>query len=140
MRRISHLTKEAFCHVRIMTVAAQERLELWETQNGQDTVKELYEIHESLIDSLSGSLMKCVGIELEEIKREFDLKAEDVTEPFSAFPYLQGTEVSLEESAIEYCTEIVSDVMEVTSIPAITIADEFEEWLSELYEWHSKQG
>jgi hypothetical protein len=33
---------------------------------------------------------------------------------------------------------MVGDIFELTSIPAITIADEFEEWLNDLYEWHTR--
>jgi len=56
----------------------------------------------------------------------------------SAFPDLVGTDIEIEDSILDYCTEMVGDIFELTSIPAITIADEFEEWLNDLYEWHTR--
>jgi len=53
---------------------------------------------------------------------------------------LQGTEVDLDESIVEYCSEILDDITDLYTVPAFAIADELEEWLSELYEWHLEKN
>ena len=136
MRRISTITKEAFCWSRSQLTASQERLEHWECHSTSDGFKELLEINEALEDGFRNTLGKLVALEIKEVTDEFNLKPSDCEEPRSAFPYLQGTEIELEESIIEYAAEIVEDVTEMRSVSALQIADEFEEWLNDLYEWH----
>ncbi len=136
MRRISHLTKEAFCFTRVQVTASKERLEHWEEIGGEESYKELVEINEALIDSFRNTLLKLVAIEFSEVAEEFGITEADSKKAGSAFPYLQDTEVALEESVVEYCVEIVDDLIEVYTIPATVIADELEEWLSDLSEWH----
>ena len=140
MRRISHLTKEAFCWTRAQIVASYERLELWQETSGPETYKELLEVNEALVDGFRSSLTKLVAIEFQEVAAEFGISQEDALSRGSAFPHLQGSEIDLEESIVEYCSEIIEDILEVFTIPAVVIADEFEEWLSELYEWHLEKN
>ena len=94
------------------------------------------EISEALVDGFSNTLRKLIAIEIKEVTDEFGLSPEHCRERMSAFPYLQDTEIELDESIIEYAAEIVEDVVEMRSVSAIAIADEFEEWLNDLYEWH----
>ena len=136
MRRISTITKEAFCWSRSQLTASQERLEHWENCSTPEGFKELLEINESLEEGFRNTLGKLVALEIKEVTDEFNLKPSDCERPRSAFPYLQGTEIELEESIIEYAAEIVEDVTEMRSVSALQIADEFEEWLNDLYEWH----
>ena len=136
MRRVSTITKEAFCWTRAQITSSQERLEHWETCSTPEGFKDLLEISEALVDGFSNTLRKLVAIEIKEVTDEFGLSPEHCGERMSAFPYLQDTEVELEESIVEYAAEIVEDVVEMRSVSAIAIADEFEEWLNDLYEWH----
>ncbi len=140
MRRISPITKEAFCWARSQVVYSFERLEHWQGVAESDTYKELVEVNEALVDSIKGSLTKLVAIEFQELAHEFDIDEEHAQQRGSAFPHLQGTEIDLNESVVEYCAEIIEDVIEVFTIPAVVIADEFEEWLSDLYEWHLEKN
>ena len=140
MRRISHLTKEAFCFTRVQITAANERLEHWAAIGSDESYKELVEINEALVDSFRGTLLKLVAIEFAEVAEEFGITESDSKKTGSAFPYLQDTEIELNESIIDYCVEIVDDLIEVYTIPATIIADELEEWLSELAEWHLTNG
>ncbi|MGI9460313.1 MAG: hypothetical protein ACR2NF_09965 [Pirellulales bacterium] len=120
-------------------MASNERLELWATIGSRESYKELVEVNEALVDSVVGSLNKLVAIEVSQLTEEFCITEKDATESGSAFPHLQGTEVELDESIIDYCTELVSDVVELTTIPAISIADELENWLDELAEYHRER-
>ena len=140
MRRISPVTKEAFCWTRSQVVYSYERLEHWENTAGPETYKELVELNEALLDGFKSSLTKLVAIEFQEVAHEFGLDEEHAQQRGSAFPHLQGTDIDLNESVVEYCAEIIEDLMEVFTIPAISIADEFEEWLSELYDWHAREN
>lgn len=136
MRRISPITKEAFCWTRSQVVYSYERLEHWESASSPETYKELLEVNEALIDGFKSSLTKLIAIEFQEVAHEFGITEEQAMDRGSAFPHLQGTEIDLNESVVEYCAEIIEDLMEVFTIPAVSIADEFEEWLSELYDWY----
>ncbi len=139
MRRISPITKEAFCWTRNQVVYSYERLEHWHDVASPESYKELVEVNEALIDGFKSSLTKLVAIEFQEVAREFGIDEEYAQERGSAFPHLQDTDIELSESVVEYCSEIIEDIMEVFTIPAVSIADEFEEWLSELYDWHSEK-
>jgi len=139
MRRINALTKEAICWSRSQVVASRERLELWEQIGGPDSYKELVEINEALVDGFRNTLSNLIAIEVREVADEFGITAEQAHEQGSAFPHLQGTEVDLPESIVEYCGEILDDITELYTVPAVAIADELEEWLSELYDWHLDQ-
>ncbi len=139
MRRISHLTKEAFCWSRAQVVGSRERLEHWEQVSGPETFKELVEVNEAMIDGFRHTLTKLVAIEVNELAQEFGITDEMAQKPQSAFPYLQDQSVEFEESIIEYCAEVIDDLLEVYTIPATVIADDFEEWLNELYEWHQEK-
>ncbi len=136
MRRVSAITKEAFLWTRTQITSSQERLEHWETCSTPDAFKELIDISEAMIEGFSDTLRKLVAIEVKEVTDEFGLTAEQCGKRMSAFPYLQDTEIELEESIIEYASEIVEDVIELRSVSALAIADEFEDWLNDLYEWH----
>ena len=141
MRRISHLTKDAICWARNQTVAASERLEHWgEAGVSDEAYEELSDIHEALIDGFRDSLTKLFAIEVREVADEVGLKPGDMSRSHSAFPDLVGTDIEIEDSILDYCTEMVGDIFELTSVPAITIADEFEEWLNDLYEWHTRDA
>ncbi len=139
MRRINHLTKEAFCWSRAQVVGGSERLEHWEQVSGPETFKELVEINEAMIDGIRHTLTKFVAIEVNEITQEFGITDEMAQEPKSAFPYSQDQSVEFEDSIIEYCAEVIDDLLEAYTIPATVIADDFEEWLNELYEWHQEK-
>ncbi len=139
MRRISTITKEAFCWSRAQITSSQERLEHWEGHSTPEGFKELLEISEALEEGFRNTLGKLVALEIKEVTDEFNLTPADCERQRSAFPYLQGTEIELEESIIEYAAEIVEDVTEMRSVSALTIADEFEEWLNDLYEWHNEK-
>ena len=140
MRRISPITKEAFCWARSQVVYGYERLEYWREAADTETYKELVEVNEALVDGIKGSLTKLVAIEFQELAHEFGIDEEHAQQRGSAFPHLQGTEIDLNESVVEYCAEIIEDIIEIFTIPAVVIADEFEEWLSELYEWHLEKN
>ena len=140
MRRISTLTKEAICWSRSQVVASRERLELWEQIGGPDSYKELVEINEALVDGFRNTLSNLIAIEVREVTEEFGITEEEAQEQGSAFPHLQGTEVDLPESIVEYCSEILDDITDLYTVPAVAIADELEEWLSELYEWHLEKS
>ena len=140
MRRISTLTKEAICWSRSQVVASRERLELWEQIGGPDSYKELVEINEALVDGFRDTLSTLIAIEVKEVTDEFGITEEEAQEQGSAFPHLQGTEVDLPESIVEYCSEILDDITDLYTVPAVAIADELEEWLSELYEWHLEKN
>ena len=140
MRRISPITKEAFCWARSQVVYGYERLEYWREAADAETYKELVEVNEALVDGIKGSLTKLVAIEFQELAHEFGIDEEHAQQRGSAFPHLQGTEIDLNESVVEYCAEIIEDIIEIFTIPAVVIADEFEEWLSELYEWHLEKN
>ena len=140
MRRISTLTKEAICWSRSQVVASRERLELWEQIGGPDSYKELVEINEALVDGFRGTLSTLIAIEVKEVTDEFGITEEQAQEQGSAFPHLQGTEIDLDESIVEYCSEILDDITDLYTVPAVAIADELEEWLSELHEWHLEKN
>ena len=140
MRRISTLTKEAICWSRSQVVASRERLELWEQMGGPDSYKELVEINEALVDGFRDTLSTLIAIEVKEVTDEFGITEEQAQEQGSAFPHLQGTEVDLDESIVGYCSEILDDITDLYTVPAVAIADELEEWLSELYEWHLEKN
>jgi len=136
MRRISPITKEAFCWARSQVVYSYERLEHWEDVTNPETYKQLLEVNEALVDSFKTSITKLVAMEFQEVAQEFNISEDQAQQRGSAFPHLAGTDVGLDESVVEYCSEIIDDLLEVFTIPAISIADEFEEWLSELYDWY----
>jgi hypothetical protein len=136
MRRISTITKEAFCWSRAQITLSQERLEHWENHSTPEGYLDLLELSQSLEEGFADTLSKLVALEIKEVADEFNLSPNHCSKVRSAFPYLQGTEIELEESIIEYAAEIVEDVTEMRTVSALQIADEFEEWLNDLYEWH----
>ena len=42
----------------------------------------------------------------------------------------------IDESIDDYSADLVDDIMELNSLPAIAIADELESWLDDLYMYH----
>ena len=137
MRRITTVTKEAFLWVRAQVAKTQEMQEHWqEVGAGTQTFKEIVEINEALIDSFRDTLFKLLSLELQWLFDEFNLSKQHALASGSAFPaYPEQT--GLDESIVEYCNDIVSDVVELYTMPAIQIADEFEEWADELYNYHA---
>lgn len=137
MRRIDSTTKEMICWVRSAAVQASERLEFHRTIYSKDDVQELIDINEALNDSYESSISKVLAIEVNEILNEFGLDERHATSEWSAFPHLKGqVEFSMNESIVEYTADLIKDLLTHNTIPAIEIADEFEEWLNDLYDFH----
>ena len=139
MRRVEPVTKEAFLWVRAQVTKSREMQEHWEELGGtSESVKEIVEVNEALIDSLRNTLSKLVSLELQWLFDEFNISKRYVMKSGTAFPGYSD-EVGLDESIVEYCNDLVGDVIECYTIPAMQLADEFEEWVGDLYEYHADQ-
>jgi len=95
----------------------------------KDEYEELADIYDAMLDGIRGTLEKMIEIEVNEIVDEFNL---DRAEPNSAMPAIE----QIDESIDDYSADLIGDIMELNSLPAIAIADELESWLDDLYMYH----
>jgi hypothetical protein len=130
MRRISLTLKEHILWSRCKAVSVAEQQELHAETYSKEEYESLADIYDAMLDGIRGTLVTMIGIEVNEIVEEFNL---DRAEPNSAMPDIE----QIEESIDEYSADLVDDIMELNSLPAIAIADELESWLNDLYTYHA---
>jgi hypothetical protein len=129
MRRISLTLKEHILWSRCKAVSVAEQQELHMETYTKDEYEELADIYDAMLEGIRGTLVKMIEIEVNEVADEFNLNK---AEPNSAMPAIE----QIEESIDEYSNDLVDDIMELNSLPAIAIADELESWLDDLYMYH----
>jgi len=95
----------------------------------KDEYEELADIYDAMLEGIRSTLVKMIEIEVNEVVDEFNLNK---AEPNSAMPAIEQVEESIEE----YSADLIDDIMELNSLPAIAIADELESWLDDLYMYH----
>ena len=129
MRRISLTLKDHILWSRCKAVSVAEQQELHMETYTKDEYEELADIYDAMLEGIRGTLEKMIAIEVNEIVDEFNLNR---AEPNSAMPAIE----QIEESIDEYSNDLIVDIMELNSLPAIAIADELESWLDDLYMYH----
>ena len=129
MRRISLTLKDHILWSRCKAVSVAEQQELHMETYTKDEYEDLADIYDAMLEGIRGTLEKMIAIEVNEIVDEFNL---DRAEPNSAMPAIE----QIEESIDEYSNDLIADIMELNSLPAIAIADELESWLDDLYMYH----
>ena len=129
MRRISLTLKEHILWSRCKAVSVAEQQELHAETYSKEEYESLADIYDAMLDGIKNTLVTMIGIEVNEVVEEFNL---DRAEPNSAMPDIE----QIEESIDEYSADLVDDIMELNSLPAIAIADELESWLNDLYMYH----
>ena len=129
MRRISLTLKDHILWSRCKAVSVAEQQELHAETYSKEEYEGLADIYDAMLDGIRGTLVKMIEIEVNEVVDEFLL---DSAEPNSAMPEIE----QIEESIDEYSEDLVNDIMELNSLPAIAIADELESWLNDLYMYH----
>ena len=129
MRRISLTLKDHILWSRCKAVSIAEQQELHAETYSKEEYEGLADIYDAMLDGIRGTLVKMIEIEVNEVVDEFLL---DRAEPNSAMPEIE----QIEESIDEYSEDLVNDIMELNSLPAIAIADELESWLNDLYMYH----
>ena len=129
MRRISLTLKDHILWSRCKAVSVAEQQELHMETYTKDEYEELADIYDAMLDGIRGTLEKMIEIEVNEIVDEFNL---DRAEPNSAMPAIE----QIDESIDDYSADLIGDIMELNSLPAIAIADELESWLDDLYMYH----
>jgi len=130
MRRISLTLKEHILWSRCKAVSIAEQQELHAETYSKEEYESLADIYDAMLDGIKNTLVKMIEIEVNEIVEEFNL---DRAEPNSAMPDIE----QVEESIDEYSNDLIDDIMELNSLPAIAIADELESWLNDLYIYHA---
>jgi len=130
MRRISLTLKEHILWSRCKAVSIAEQQELHAETYSKEGYESLADIYDAMLDGIKNTLVKMIEIEVNEIVEEFNL---DRAEPNSAMPDIE----QVEESIDEYSNDLIDDIMELNSLPAIAIADELESWLNDLYIYHA---
>ena len=141
MRRLDPNTKEIICWVRSSTVQARERLEFFDTnrsaEKGGEEAGLVGDITEALVEGFRESLIKALGIEVMAVVNSFDLPKNYVSKKGSAFPHLSDCkDIDFSESVSSYMSDVIEDILNLPSLPAMTIVDEVEEWLNDLYDYH----
>ena len=145
MRRLDADTKEIICWVRSAATQARERLEFYANAKSTNSTigdhgfsDDVEEITDALIESYRRSVCKAITIEVVYMMQEFILPEGYSDMKGSAFPHLQGNEenINFDESINQYIIDMSNDIVNLPTVPAITIVDELEEWLNDLYEWH----
>ena len=143
MRRLDHMTKDLICWTRACTVQAREKSEFFleehGTVDGGDFAESMCDITERLIEGFRETLGKVIGIEVLEVLSSFDIPQGHMSKKGSAFPHLLQEDMPFNESIIQHILDLVEDILDLTSLPAMTIVDEIEEWLDELYNYHLDQ-
>ena len=130
MRRISLTLKEHILWSRCKAVSIAEQQELHAETYSKEGYESLADIYDAMLDGIKNTLVKMIEIEVNEIVEEFNL---DRAEPNSAMPDIE----QIEESIDEYSNDLIDDIMELNSLPAVAIADELESWLNDLYIYHA---
>ena len=133
MRRISLTLKDHILWSRCKAVSVAEQQELHAETYSKEEYEDLADIYDAMLDGIRGTLVTLTGIEVNEVVEEFNL---DRAEPNSAMPDIE----QIEESIDEYSADLVDDIMELNSLPAIAIADELESWLNDLYIYHAARS
>lgn len=133
MRRISSVTKDAICYTRSTVVMTEERSEAMSQHYAPETYAEIREIHEAMIEGCRNTVAKLIALEVKELTDEFGLTEKFMKSAGSAFP--DCTELG-DVTMIGYMSDLVEDAIELISMPAIEVADEFEDWLNDLWEYH----
>ena len=141
MRRLDSNTKEIICWVRSSTVQANERLEFFlETKmdvDGGEFAETISDITENLTEGYRETLARAIGLEVLDVLNSFDLPKGHENKKRSAFPHLQDCkEVDFNETIVEYVSDVIDDILDLPSLPAMAIIDELEEWLNDLYDFH----
>jgi hypothetical protein len=140
MRRLDHRTKDIILWTRSATVQAREKLEFFleehGTASGGDFAEGMCDITERLLEGFRETLGKVLGIEVLDVLSSFDIPDGYVTKSGSAFPHLKEEGISFDESIIEYIKELIDSILDLPSLPAMSIIDEIEEWLNDLYDYH----
>lgn len=132
MRRLHSIAKDAIIQARYRTVAARELAEAQVVAYGEDAMEELTSIYEDMENVTKDHLIKVIGYEVGSLVNEFEL-GDTIGHVGSAFPMVEA----IEESITDYTLQLVDDVIDCVDIPAVTIIDEIEEWLNDLFEYHS---
>lgn len=136
MRRLSNITKETALWARAKIVGINELAEAQRTALDSDQYEELEGIYDGMKDDIKSGLFKVFSFELSELRKQFDLTEDQLTKKGTAFPEVE----QLDESVVEYVVDLVGDLIELYTMPALDIIDEAEEWLNELWEHHELKG
>ena len=138
MRRIDSKTKEAIFWTRTQVVYIHEKQEAqflgltWGDQfDASEKLKELVSVNATSIESMERALTELFVTEVASVAVEYGFNP---VEEGSAFP-MEGSE----ESCPDYIRELVGHVVDLWHIPAVEVADELENWLNDLSEYHEKK-
>ncbi len=140
MRRIDSKTKEAIFWTRAQVVYINERQEAQvlglasgDQYDASERLKDLISVNVTSVDSMQQALAELFIKEVAAVAVEYDF---DPTASGSAFPF-DG--MDSEETCADWVWELVGHVIDLWHMPAVEIADHFEEWLNELSEYHEKK-
>jgi len=131
MRRISPDAKQFINWTRLQVCQVTEEAQHYKTKFGTDGTEELMESYNSMLAALMEGCGKVIGIEIAEVCSEFGV--ENTSEKRTAFPF----DPDLPDSIEEYACELVRDVCLAYDVPSVEIADELEEWLNDLWDFHA---
>ena len=134
MRRIHSVIKDGIMMARYTAVRTMEMQEAQVEAYGLSNVSELEEAYDEMIRAQHNALLILIGTEVGEVVREFGIEGE-VNHPGSAFPQI----TQIEESISEYVLTLIDDILTLVQMPAVTIIDELEEWLNDLWDFHANK-
>ena len=132
MRRLHTITKDAIIQSRYRISSSRETCEAQIEAYGESAMEDMLGLYGEMEDNIRDYLLKVIGIEVGLVVNEFEI-GDEVAVAGSAFPGLK----QIEESIAEYILQLVEDVIDCHTLPAIALCDEIEEWLNDLYDHHN---